>query len=292
MLEFVEKISELYSHEFDGLDPEIKNCKDRLFLYILVRFLKPSRILEIGTSNGKNLHAIIAACIKNQNEYKIHTIDINDNLKLDNFLLEYVEVHIGHSNVILEKIKDKIDFIFSNGKIDKKSARLLNYIITPKTFFSTKDFVPPYDKGIVNLYHIVNSTILKNSKLIMPSEKSNWIYKTRSFYAMKETFSVKYIQKNKLELIDGHSIYKVNNSIAILIPEYLSKVLNLDFTKYCYGKGILSVKHPIINFRNDHIITNQGLYCYNKYDREVIVMCKFKNKLPFVYRLFGVNLKK
>ena len=54
---------------------------------LLVRYLKPANILEIGTFGGNTLYALILACEKNNKPYKIHTIDLEDHLKLDKKLL-------------------------------------------------------------------------------------------------------------------------------------------------------------------------------------------------------------
>ena len=48
-------------------------------------------------------------------------------------------------------------------------------------------------------------------------------------------FYLRTIKINKFELIDGHSIYKVNNSIAILIPEYLFRTMKISQLKMVFS---------------------------------------------------------
>lgn len=292
MIEFVNKLTSMFEDEIKDIkfpfsDTEHSTTSgDCLFLYLLVRYLKPTNILEIGTFVGNTLSALILACEKNNKPYKIHTIDLEDNLKLEKNLLKNVVIHHGHSRDVLKSIDENLDFIFSDAALDKSTAKLLSKIINQNTFFATHDFVPPYDKGITSVYHIINSTILRNNYLIVPNYRSNWIYHSKKYSSIHDTFSSKYIRNNNFETINGHNEYNINLCIAIICPEDILENMKLDKRNYKISKKIISHKQINLKFQNDHILIKNNLYCYNKFDKEIIVMCKFIDKLPYVYKIF------
>ena len=292
MIDFVNKLTSMFEEEIKDIKFPFSNIEhsttsgDCIFLYLLVRYLKPTNILEIGTFVGNTLSAIILACEKNNKPYKIHTIDLEDHLKLDKNLIKNVVIHHGHSRNVLKSIDDNFDFIFSDAALDKNTAILLNNMITENTFFATHDFVPPYDKGITSVYHMINSTILKNNYLIVPNHKSNWIYHNKQYSSIHETFSSNYIKNNNFETINGHNDYNINLCIAVICPENVLEDMQLNKNNYKISKKIISTNNLNFDFKKDFILIKNNLYCYNKFDKEIIVMCKFIDKLPYVYKIF------
>jgi len=242
----VEKLTNLYSDEIISFketlnsenlrvecsavtkDPEAllsaTSCEDCLFLYILIRHLKPTSILEIGTWVGSTLFSIISACEKNNKPYQIHTIDNNDALLLESSFLHSVIVHKGWSQDILKNINTQFDFVFADGNINFDTANLLENMITPDTFFITHDYVAPFDKGIEACFNMIKYTSLKQNILVNPSHKCNWIYKQKSYKNMHEKFSPEYVANNEFNLNNAHNDLGLNNAMAIICPSSLLEI--------------------------------------------------------------------
>ena len=102
-----------YAHEFDG-------DNERKVLYALVRVLKPSVCLEIGTSHGDGTMCIASALQKNDQENEwgvVITVDINPDIGqhfLPDLAEEYVRVVNQDANVYVEN-NGAFDFIFEDG---------------------------------------------------------------------------------------------------------------------------------------------------------------------------------
>jgi hypothetical protein len=263
--------------------------EDCLFLYLLVRYLKPTNILEIGTFVGSTLFAIITACEENKQPYIIHTIDNHDELKLENKLLHSVKVHKGWSREVLKNINTKFDFVFSDANLDKETATILENLINKDTFFATHDFVPPSDKGISSIFNMIKYTKLKNNLLIMPHHKCNWIYENKSYQNMHDEFSENYVKTNKFEIFRSHNELEINNCVAVIIPEKTILDLKLDKENYIIAKNIISDKIPSLIFdENDYILLNKELYIKLVNDN-IIIKNEFIDNLPRVKNIYLIK---
>ena len=294
MYNIVNKLTELYVDEIDTFKKSflelnlIDDCTtsraDCLFLYLLIRHHKPKHILEIGTWVGSTLFAIVSACEKNKLPYKIHTIDIQDNLKLKNKYLHSVVVHKGWSFNILQNLKCNFDFIFADGSVDIKTADLLSTRINKNTLFATHDFVPPSDKGIEACHNMIKYTDFKYQNLVMPSYKCNWIYKSKSYANMHDKFSPNYVSSNSFELDDYHNSRGVNNCIAIICPKLFLTSLKLDASNYISAIDFIKPESKSIIFYNGSFLkTINSLYILHN---KLIYVNEFINGIPKIKKVY------
>jgi predicted O-methyltransferase YrrM len=96
------------------------------WLAMVVRMMKPARILEIGTFTGYGTLAMAAALPDNG---IIHTIEIND--ELENHLKDWIgrsphghkiRLHIGDALEIIPKMDETFDLVFIDGEKDQYNA--------------------------------------------------------------------------------------------------------------------------------------------------------------------------
>lgn len=266
------------------------SMEDCLFVYLLVKHFKPTSLLEIGTFVGSTLKSMIIACEENGKEYSIHTIDNQDKLELDDSLLKNVYVHKGWSSKILKFCPVKFDFIFSDACLDEPTAKLLKSNITENTVFATHDWVPPFDKGLTSVFHMVNNTQLENNLFLAPSHKCNWIYEKKSYQNMHEKFSLSYVKWNsEFEFLRAHNKLGVNNCVAVILPKNLPK--GLEETDFIVAKNLLGDKldKNKLNFNNNnYYLDKENNELYIKSDG-VIVHCKFLENLPYVHKIYNNN---
>ncbi len=97
------------------------------YLELLVKMIKPNRILEIGTYTGYSAISMASAIGTNAH---LHTIDINE--ELESIVKKYISLahlenkityHIGNALEIIPKLNEKFDLIF----IDADKNNYLNY---------------------------------------------------------------------------------------------------------------------------------------------------------------------
>ena len=297
MKALIEQLTKLYKNDIGNFKSLVKNrpvieCstsnEDCLFVYLLVKHLKPTNILEIGTFVGSTLFAIITACEENELPYTIHTIDNQDELKLEAELLHSVKIHKGWSSTVLQGINTTFDFVFSDANLDKETASILENLITIDTVFATHDFIPPYDKGISSVFNIIKNTRLKDNILIMPDHKCNWIYEHRSYQNMHENFSENYVKTTKFETHGAHNILGVNNCVAVIIPTNIIENLNLQKMNYSIAKNIISEqKLPLMFTKDNYIIFDDKLYI-KSYGDNIIIENKFLHNLPYVNKIYSI----
>lgn len=289
---FVQKLVELYSYEISEFKEEFDKLEnyecstsfyDCIFIYLLVRYLKPINILEIGTFVGSTLFSIIKACEKNNINYNITTIDKDSHLKLDRSVLKHVKVCNGWSSNILRKIDKNCvyDFVFSDADLDSETSKILNNLINQNTFFATHDFVPPSDKGITSLANMIFNTKLSNNLVILPDHDCNWIYKSNNKESIHDNFSKFYLKLNNFSNIINESHYQnVNSCVAIISPKHIVNSLGLSDNKYLLGKDYIIQENVILN-KDQYYINSINNKLYIK-ENDIILVSLFKNKLPYI----------
>ena len=299
MLNIVNKLTDIYRSEIEETKNLIlnsfenyKTCStslhDCLFLYLLIRHLKPTTILEIGTWVGSTLYSIILACEKNNKPYRIHTIDINNKLILDNKILHSVNVHKGWSYNVLQKMNVNFDFIFADGNINFSTAHLLLNKINENTTFATHDFVAPFDKGIQACFNMIRYTKIRYNKLVKPNYKCNWIYKSKSYESMHDNFSKDYVSKNNFDLDEYHNKEGINNCVAIICPNSFLTSLGLDVNLYEEAGNFIVPYCKQIKFNSsNYVLFDNKLFVLKKNMKEdVVYVSEFINKIPNVIRVY------
>ena len=187
---------------------------DLRFLYSLVRYLKPSTIIEIGTWIGSSTYWMTQALKKN-NCGHIYTFDLNNHSCIenddDNKYITYYTNNYAHKE--LRKVSCSAEFVFLDANLDNITVNELLKKCTPKTIFVTHDFVPFTDKGCHVLINI-----------------HNYIKWNSSYVWLKPDKNVNYTRKDKCndshKIIHGNNEIRINTCCACLIPDSYELVNN------------------------------------------------------------------
>lgn len=122
-------------HELDR-DTHIKLLYSRMcsghlqgrMLKMLVRMIRPRRVLELGTYSGYSAQCLAEGLL--DDDAHVHTIEIED--ELEDFLLEHfakspvgdrITLHIGDCKEILARINETFDLVF----IDANKRQYIDY---------------------------------------------------------------------------------------------------------------------------------------------------------------------
>lgn len=122
-------------HELDR-DTHIKLLYSRMcsghlqgrMLKMLVRMIRPRRVLELGTYSGYSAQCLAEGLL--DDDAHVHTIEIED--ELEDFLLEHfakspvgdrITLHIGDCKEILARINEPFDLVF----IDANKRQYIDY---------------------------------------------------------------------------------------------------------------------------------------------------------------------
>jgi predicted O-methyltransferase YrrM len=125
------------------------------FLYLLVRWLRPSVVFEVGTLIGTSASAMSLALLENGDGGVLYTVDSS----YAGF--EPIEGHPvrcfakQRSDVALKALREegrRIDFAFIDGTIDRRDVELLNVLMSSRSVIALHDYKPPADKGITNAW--------------------------------------------------------------------------------------------------------------------------------------------
>ena len=144
-----------------------------LILYYLTKYFQPEKILEVGTYIGKSTISMAYAMDENKtkNSY-IATCDVSNDIKLpwkgNTKLNQY---RSSTSTIMMENEKEKFDFIFLDGRLQKEDMKFLDKLCHEKTIFVLDDF-EGIEKGVVNLMALKNIPNFKRYFLISPPSSS------------------------------------------------------------------------------------------------------------------------
>ena len=144
-----------------------------LILYYLTKYFQPEKILEVGTFIGKSTISMAYAMDENKtkNSY-IVTCDASNDIKLPwKGNTKINQYRLSTSTIMMEKEKEKFDFIFLDGRLQKEDIKFLDKLCHEKTIFILDDF-EGVEKGVVNLMAIKNISIFKRYFLIKPPSSS------------------------------------------------------------------------------------------------------------------------
>ena len=144
-----------------------------LILYYLIKYFHPEKILEVGTYIGKSTISMAYAMDENKtkNSY-IATCDASNDIKLPwKGNTKINQYRSSTSTIMMEKEKEKFDFIFLDGRLQKEDIKFLDKLCNEKTIFVLDDF-EGVEKGVVNLMAIQSIPNFKRYFLIKPPTSS------------------------------------------------------------------------------------------------------------------------
>jgi predicted O-methyltransferase YrrM len=293
MEQIVQTLHETFKDELDAIRREFSekigntpcstSVEDCLFLYTLIRFFKPKTILEIGTFVGSTLFSIVRACENNGTDYKIYTIDLENNLTFP--FTSQQKSHITffheHSDKSLSRISDQLDFVFSDADLTVESASILSKLVKSSTVFATHDFVPPFDKGITSLLNMFIGTCLRSNDIIVPNSNVNWIYSRKNQESIHDDFSRAYLSRYTPACKTTHS-FSMNGCIAVIFPSIwrqhfkYSNYFTID-TLFVRGK----VSPPYFyDEATASIILNNIFINNKKLNKRHLILSQLENGIP------------
>ena len=144
-----------------------------LILYYLTKYFQPEKILEVGTYIGKSTISMAYAMDENKtkNSY-IATCDDSNDIKLPwNGNTKINQYGLSSSTIMMENEKEKFDFIFLDGRLQKEDMKFLDKLCHEKTIFVLDDF-EGIEKGVVNLMSLQSTPNFKRYFLIRPPSSS------------------------------------------------------------------------------------------------------------------------
>ena len=144
-----------------------------LILYHLTKYFQPEKILEVGTYIGKSTISMAYAMDENKtkNSY-IATCDASNDIKLPwNGNTKINQYRSSSSTIMMENEKEKFDFIFLDGRLQKEDMKFLDKLCHEKTIFVLDDF-EGIEKGVVNLMALQSIPNFKRYFLIRPPSSS------------------------------------------------------------------------------------------------------------------------
>jgi hypothetical protein len=170
------------------------------FLYLMVRWLRPKAIFEVGTLIGTSASVMAHALLENGDGGVLYTVDSSyagfepmEGHPIRCFRRQRSEEALA----ALRKEGRRIDFAFVDGTLNRRDVELLNGLESTRLVVALHDYKPPADKGI------------KNARLLARHLDGA----ARSVWVLPERQGVGY------EPLEG---LRVNSSVAVLLPEELA----------------------------------------------------------------------
>lgn len=149
---------------------------DSWSIYSLVKYFEPTKIAEVGTFIGKSTWSMAKALDELKNESIIYTCDSSNNIEIPwKGVTKIKQFPKITSSEMFNKIEDKIDFLFLDGRINQKDIDLLNNLLHQKSIIVMDDF-EGIEKGVANLFNLRKIELLKNHFLIYPCNH-NYLHK-------------------------------------------------------------------------------------------------------------------
>jgi len=183
-----------------GGSTRIADCN---FLYLLVRWLRPRMIFEVGTLIGTSASVMAQALIENGDGGIVYTVD-GSYTGFEPIEGQPIRRFAGQlSSVALETIRNeggRIDLVFVDGAIGRRDIELLNEVKPRTSVIALHDYKLPAAKGVRNAWRLARELD----------------FVERSFWVLPERQGLGY------EPIEG---LLINSSVAVLLPEDWARAL-------------------------------------------------------------------
>ena len=129
-------------------------------LYSVAQMFKPKVVAEVGTYIGKSTLALVASGAE------VHTCDSSNDIKLPFKVNQYPMKTSGEMFEELMKQKIRADFIFLDGRLPPRDARLIGELAHANTVVALDDF-EGVEKGVANAQLFT----YQGAVLVYPAEK-------------------------------------------------------------------------------------------------------------------------
>lgn len=146
-------------------------------LWSIISYFMPENIVEIGTFIGNSAHAMATAIEKKAiNTHNIFTCDYSNNIDL---FWDYKKTKIkqfqkkSSTDMLASLVEDhsfKVDFLYLDGRLQKKDFALLSKLYHSQTIIAADDF-ERNEKGVINL-NFLQRTPLAKSHILITSPQS------------------------------------------------------------------------------------------------------------------------
>ncbi|MEX0924384.1 MAG: class I SAM-dependent methyltransferase [Candidatus Paceibacterota bacterium] len=129
---------------------------DCIYLYLLVRELKPNIIFEIGTWIGTS-SMFMAEALKKNGAGHIYTCDINIYYALGSSYDKFITFVNAPSEKAIDNLPrdTQIDFCFIDGSINRPTLHSIAQHTHSSTTLTTHDVKLPDEKGVLNLAKLI-----------------------------------------------------------------------------------------------------------------------------------------
>ena len=170
------------------------------FLYLLVRWLKPGTIFEVGTLIGTSASVMAQALADNGQGGTLHTVD-GSYSGFEPLPGHAIRCFPGErSDTALDALRAEgrsIDLAFVDGTIARRDVELLNEVKSKRFVVALHDYKPPADKGTRNAWLL--------SRYLDDADRARWVLPERQGVGYEPTPGL-----------------PVNSSVAVLLPEELA----------------------------------------------------------------------
>jgi hypothetical protein len=129
-------------------------------LYSVAQLFKPKVVAEVGTYIGKSTLALVASGAE------VHTCDSSNDIKLPFKVNQYPMKTSGEMFEEMMKQKIRADFIFLDGRLPPRDARLIGELAHANTVVALDDF-EGVEKGVANAQLFT----YQGAVLVYPAEK-------------------------------------------------------------------------------------------------------------------------
>lgn len=141
-------------------------------LFLLTLFLKPKRVIEIGTFIGRSTLSIAKAMDQYCEDGEIHTCDFSNDIRLPwDGKARITQYPLTSSGQMLEKLEGPFDLIFLDGRITDLELGRLSELLTENSVVVLDDF-EGMEKGVINLIKLRQTIKFQSYFLIYPTEQT------------------------------------------------------------------------------------------------------------------------
>jgi predicted O-methyltransferase YrrM len=152
-------------------------------LYLLLRYFKPKRIIEIGTFIGRSTLSMANALDTYSDIGEIHTCDMSNNITLPWQGKTNITQYPKQKSIdMLKKLTGEFDLIFLDGRISDEELTSIENLLSQKTIIIFDDF-EGMEKGVMNLIKLRQISKLNNHFQINPPSETflnTYQFKTHS----------------------------------------------------------------------------------------------------------------
>jgi len=157
------------------------NVVDMLNLACLTNYVKPKKVIEIGTFIGNSTVAMAHGMRLAGIAGEIHTCDNSNSITLVN---PYTNIKINQykkqgSTAMLKALsenprhqKEKFDLLYVDGRIQEGDLEFLQVLLDPNVIIALDDF-ESMEKGVDNVRNLLQCGLFPNHILIHPTAQSD-----------------------------------------------------------------------------------------------------------------------